>query len=73
MNIQQKIGLAIISLRRSQGLSQEEFARYAGIERCYMSSIENGKRQISITILERIATALELTPSQLLSEAERYS
>ena len=73
MNIQQKLGLVIIGLRRSQGLSQEEFARSAGIDRCYMSSIENGKRQISVKILERIAIALEITPSLLLLEAEKYS
>lgn len=71
MNTQQKFGLAIISLRRAAGISQEEFARKANIDRCYMSSIENGKRQVSITIIQRIADALDVPISRLFLEAEK--
>lgn len=58
MNIEQKLGLRITILRRQQMLSQEEFAREAGITRSYMSHIENGKRSISVNIAERVARTL---------------
>lgn len=73
MNIQQKLGLAIVQLRRASGVSQEDFARKAGIDRCYMSSIENGKRQVSITLIERVASTLGISISALMAEAERYT
>lgn len=71
MDIQKKLGLAIISLRRTAGISQEEFAKKANIDRCYMSSIENGKRQVSVTIIQRIAEALDVPISRLFLEAEK--
>lgn len=58
-------------LKRKAGISQEDFARKANIDRCYMSSIENGKRQVSITIIQKIADALEVPISELFIEAEK--
>lgn len=40
------------------GLSQEELADRAGYHRTYISSIERGKRNISIVTLEKISIAL---------------
>lgn len=70
MKIEKQIGLTIGNLRRAKGISQEEFARRAGIDRAYMSNIENGRRQISIGIIERIAKALEMPMSELLKRVE---
>lgn len=67
-----KLGLAIIQLRRTSGISQEDFSKKANIDRCYMSSIENGKRQISIKIIEKIAVALNVSISKLFQEAEKF-
>ncbi|WP_299443850.1 helix-turn-helix transcriptional regulator [uncultured Rhodospira sp.] len=44
--------------RESMGLSQEELADRAGYHRTYISSIERGKRNISIVTLEKISIAL---------------
>ena len=64
-NTLQKIGKTIIQLRKQKSLSQEAFANEAGIERRYMSDIENGKRNISIEMLERICSKLDLKLSEL--------
>lgn len=72
MTIQEKVGKAIIKLRKERGLSQETFAYESGIDRRYMSDIENGKRNISLDILERIAAKLQLPISGLFIEAEKF-
>lgn len=65
MTIQEKLGKAIVNLRKERGLSQEIFAYDAGIDRRYMSDIENGKRNISLDIIERISQKLGLKISEL--------
>ncbi len=42
------------------GLSQEALAFKAGIDRTYMTGVENGKRNVSAKNMEKIIKALEL-------------
>ena len=60
MNIKVKIGLRIKELRKRNNLSQEKLALKAEIDRAYMHSIEAGKTNVSIEILEKISNALEI-------------
>lgn len=71
MTIERKLGRTIRRLRLIKGISQEDFALRAGINRSYMSSIENGKRQVSIEIIERVASALEIPLYELFRRVER--
>ena len=59
MDIQIKIGQRIREFRKAKGLSQEQLALKADIDRTYMTSVENGKRNISIQNIEKIIKALE--------------
>lgn len=59
--IKQKVGNRIRELRTVAGLSQEKLALAAGIDRTYIASVENGKRNISIVNLEKIIKALDCT------------
>ncbi|MBU6464278.1 MAG: helix-turn-helix transcriptional regulator [Bradyrhizobium sp.] len=52
--------------RKAAGLSQEELAFEAGLDRTYISQVERGKRNVTIVVLARIAKALETTPDKLL-------
>lgn len=70
MSIKNQIGLRIKQLRKSKGLSQEKLALEIGLDRTYVTSIENGKRNISILNLQRIWTYFELTPSQFFDSEE---
>lgn len=58
MDIKQKIGKRIKELRAQKKYSQEELAARAGIDRTYINSVENGKRNVSIINIEKIANAL---------------
>ena len=53
-----QIGLRIKELRLSKNLSQENASLDAGIDRTYWSSVENGKRNISIVNLYKICKVL---------------
>ncbi|MGN0894936.1 MAG: helix-turn-helix domain-containing protein [Succinivibrio sp.] len=64
MSIKIQVGHRIRQLRNSKGISQEKLALEVGLDRTYITSVENGKRNISIVNLEKIWTFFELTPSQ---------
>ena len=70
MNIHEKFGLAVSALRKEKGYSQERFALEANIARKYMSDIENGKRNVSLDVMMRIADKLDVKLSVLLIKAE---
>ena len=59
--IKQKVGARIRELRNDRGLSQEKLALAAGLDRTYIASVDNGKRNISIVNLEKIIVALNST------------
>jgi len=54
------------SLRRRQGLSQEELAHRADIDRTYVSALERGVYGATIDVLEKLARALDVQVWELL-------
>ncbi len=63
--IKEKVGNRIRELRQQTGLSQEKFALKICMDRTYFASVENGKRNISIINLEKIANGLGISLSEL--------
>jgi len=63
--IQQKFGERIRQLRKRRGLSQEELAEKCDLDRTYISGIERGLRNVSITNIEKISMALGMSLSRL--------
>lgn len=61
MNIKQKVGNRIRELRLVKKLSQESLANIAEIDRTYITSVENGRRNISIETLEKVLIALQIS------------
>ena len=68
MKLREQVGLNIRNLRNSRGLSQEQLALAAEVDRSYISEIELAKNSASIDVLERIAHALEVAPKELFNE-----
>ncbi|MGE3557250.1 MAG: helix-turn-helix domain-containing protein [Candidatus Obscuribacterales bacterium] len=58
--ILKKFGQTLRLERRKQGLSQEEFAHIAGIDRSYVGAVERGEQNPSLWTIARLANALEL-------------
>jgi transcriptional regulator with XRE-family HTH domain len=53
-------------LRHEKGWSQEAFADEAGLHRTYISDLERGARNPTITVVDKLAAALGVTPGRLL-------
>lgn len=64
------VGGAIRLLREAQGISQEEFAALAGIDRSYYGGIERGERNVATINLVRIALALRVEVGSLFPALE---
>ena len=60
MGIQEDVGNRIKECRNNIGISQEALAHEAGLDRTYITSVERGKRNISIVNLEKITKALNI-------------
>jgi transcriptional regulator with XRE-family HTH domain len=59
MNIKEKIGLKVKTMREDKGFSIEQLANISNVDRNYISDIEKGKRNASIEIIEKVITGLE--------------
>jgi transcriptional regulator with XRE-family HTH domain len=61
----------VLRLRRQEaGLTQEQLAGEAGIQRNYVSLIERGINQPTVGMLFKLAAALRCSPSSLISDVE---
>ena len=65
MDIKKKFGEKIKLLRIEKGWSQEKLALNADLDRTYIQSIEKGERNVSITVVQKIADAFEVEISEL--------
>ncbi len=68
MDIRKKFGKQVKKFRLEKGLSQEALAHQADLDRTYIPSIEKGERNVSITVIEKIAKALNVKISTLFDE-----
>lgn len=60
MDVRRRFGLNLRRLRKAKGLAQEKFALEYAFDRTYISGIERGVRNPTITIVQRLADALEV-------------
>jgi len=65
-DIRQRFAKNVRRLRRAMDISQEAFADMAGLHRTYVSAVERGTRNPSITVVEQFAKALGVEPGELL-------
>ena len=54
-------------LRKQKGLSQEELAFQAGINRNYVGQIEREEKSPTVDVIEKLSSSLGVSPSALLS------
>ena len=67
---QQMLGLRVKELRALQELTQEELADRCGVFRTYMSRIESGRANPTLTMLHTLAQGLEVVVTELLTPAQ---
>jgi transcriptional regulator with XRE-family HTH domain len=66
-------GSALEQLRGRRGLSREDLAGRSGVSYSYLSEVERGLKRPSTDVLVKIATALDMLPSELLRNIEEIS
>jgi ribosome-binding protein aMBF1 (putative translation factor) len=64
-NLLKLIGDRIRTIRKENGLTQEQLAEMAKVHYRYISDIERGERNISIETLEKVMDALKVLPNEL--------
>lgn len=65
MDLKAVVGQNIRRERERQSIPQDELAHRADIHVTYLSGVENGHRNITLNVLERLARALGLTEAEL--------
>lgn len=70
MDIRELVGKNVRRIRLSKNISQEKLAALADIDRTYIQSIESGKRNVSVLVLDKISKALQVTISELIEDVK---
>lgn len=64
-------GATVRRLRERHGWTQEQLAETAEMSATYIGFIERGENVPTLTIIFRLADALEVTPAELIAEAAK--
>lgn len=62
-----KFGKKIRAIRLRKKLSQGDIARILGVHRSYISGLERGARNPSLTTVQKVAKALNVSAKKLIS------
>jgi transcriptional regulator with XRE-family HTH domain len=65
MEIRDVVALNLRHLRKAKGLSQEDLADLAGVDRTYVSALERGIYSVTVDVLTRLASALGVDEAEL--------
>jgi len=71
MDLRKQVGVNLRRWRTERGLSQEELGFEAELDRTYISGVERGVRNPTVTVLQKLAKALKIEPAELLLKTRR--
>lgn len=71
--IEIEFGARVRALREQAGLSTREFALMVGRSKAYIIQLENGRRNVSLDTIERIASGLGMSVSDLFDGIETHA
>jgi transcriptional regulator with XRE-family HTH domain len=66
MDLRQVFAANLRRLRHAKGLSQEDLAYEADVNRTYLSKVEKGATYVGLEIIGKLAAVLEVEPAELL-------
>lgn len=69
MRAEGTVGANVRRLRLERGLTQEALADAAGLDRTYVSGLERGVRNPSLSTLSKLAAALDVPLARLVEDA----
>lgn len=68
MDIREEFGNRLMQLRKARKMSQEKLAELSELNRPYISGIEQGKRNVSLEVIAKLAQALEIEIKEFFEE-----
>ncbi len=68
--LQKRIGVVIRKQREAKGFTQEGFADHIQMHRAYYGALENGKKNLQLSTLERVCEGLHVPMSEVVRDAE---
>lgn len=71
MDVAEAFGVVVRELRLEAGLTQEQLGFEAGIRRTFVSVLELGQQQPTLTTIFKLAPALGLAPEELIERVSR--
>lgn len=71
MDKEKIFGKILHDQRKAKKFSQEKLAKITGLDRTFISLIENGKRSPTFSTILKICSALDIEPSELFSVYEK--
>ncbi len=71
MDVSVAFGKTLRRLRVTKNLTQEQLGLEAGLRRTFISSLELGQKEPSITTIQKLAVVLEISMSKLLQQVEK--
>jgi transcriptional regulator with XRE-family HTH domain len=71
MSNEEIFGKILQEERKAKKISQEKLAKLTGLDRTFISLIENGKRSPTFSTILKLCSALEIDPSELFSIYEK--
>jgi transcriptional regulator with XRE-family HTH domain len=69
-SLQKRIGVVIRRQRETRGFTQEGFADHIQMHRAYYGALENGKKNLQLSTLERVCEGLNIPMSEVIRNAE---
>jgi transcriptional regulator with XRE-family HTH domain len=70
LDVENAFGQVLRHLRKEKRLSQEELAHRSNLDRTYISLLERGLRQPSLSSIFQLSNSLGISPSEIVSEVE---
>ena len=65
MDIRKRVGRNVRRIRREKNWSQEELSFQSDLHQTYISGIENGARNPTVVVIQKLADALGVPPAKL--------
>jgi transcriptional regulator with XRE-family HTH domain len=70
MDMRRLVGLNFAKVRKGKGFTHERFAETSGFTQQYVSDLERGRRNPTVVTLFHLASALGVTPADLVAELD---
>lgn len=67
-----QVAIRIKKLRKESQLTQEQLASYLGVDQTLITKLENGSRNINVTLIEKICCLFGCTEAYLMGEENEY-